>query len=99
MPFPVSTKTRERGKPLDVTGYHLLTFETGGGPVWTHNSVRGFRMVRMPNSNSSAAQSRTKRPLLQLNARPDIAICNAAWLEGAAALRREEKKIDKYKYK
>ena len=29
------------GAPLDESGYHLLTCKTGGGPVWSHESIAG----------------------------------------------------------
>ena len=38
IPFPLSTKTCECSKPLDVIGDHLVTCKTGGH-VWAHNSV------------------------------------------------------------
>ena len=29
----------ECGKDIDKDGYHLLTCKTGGGPIWTHETL------------------------------------------------------------
>ena len=37
--FSSWTTTCNYGALLDVSGYHLLTCKTGGGPVWSHESI------------------------------------------------------------
>ena len=39
MPFSSLINNCNCGRPVDDSGYHLLTCKTGGGPVWTHNSI------------------------------------------------------------
>ena len=39
MPLHSVTKSCECGKDIDGHGYHLITCKTGGGPVWTHETV------------------------------------------------------------
>ena len=121
MPLPHSIKTCECGKPLDSipTGYHLLTCKTGGGPVWTHNTIVSTWSDRLDQIHLPHKVEPRDR-YCSSDARPDIAICSnvfdsnvdldvslahpwcsdiiskAAWQDGAAALRREEKKIEKY---
>ena len=39
VPVPHWIRSRNCGDSLDDSGYHLITSKTGGGPVWTHDSV------------------------------------------------------------
>ena len=39
MPLQSVTKSCECGKNIDGDGYHLTTCKTGGGPVWTHETI------------------------------------------------------------
>ena len=46
------TTTCNCGADIDDSGYHLLTCKTGGGPVWSHESISSiwsdcFRMLRI----------------------------------------------------
>ncbi|XP_062523315.1 uncharacterized protein LOC134197978 [Corticium candelabrum] len=69
-------KNRDCGTALDPEGYHLITCKTGGGPVWSHNSIVSawsecLKRVSLPHTVEprdcySSSQSR-----------PDIAVYNA----------------------
>ena len=39
MPLGSVVSTCECGKDIDSDGYHLLTCKTGGGPIWTHETL------------------------------------------------------------
>ena len=39
VPVPHWIRSCNCGDSLDDSGYHLITCKTGGGPVWTHDSV------------------------------------------------------------
>ena len=41
LPFAAWMEKCSCGKQLDREGYHLITCKTGGGPVWTHNTIVG----------------------------------------------------------
>ena len=119
MPLPPSATTCECGKPLDATGYHLLTCKTGGVPVRSHDKIVStwsdcLNHIRLPHKVEPRQQ------YCSSEARPDIAISSyeedfdfdldislahpwradilsyASWEDGVAALKREEKKIEKY---
>ena len=76
LPLPQSIIECDCGKTLDTDGYHLITCKTGGGPVWSHNSMISawsecLKRVSLPHTIEprdcySSSQSR-----------PDIAVHNA----------------------
>ena len=39
MPLGSVISTCECGKDVDGDGYHFLTCKTGGGPIWTHETL------------------------------------------------------------
>ena len=76
LPLPLSATLCDCGTALDPEGYHLITCKTGGGPVWSHNSIVSawsecLKRVSLPHTVEprdcySSSQSR-----------PDIAVYNA----------------------
>ena len=41
MPLCTASSICDCGKAIDKVGYHLLTCKTGGGPVWSHETIAG----------------------------------------------------------
>ena len=98
------------GKPIhDSSGYHQITCKTGGGPVWTHNSIMSvwseclvslqIHHRKEPTGRYSTSESRPDISVLDTLAHPwssDIFPLSAT-IDGAAASRREDRKKARYR--
>ena len=61
------------GASLDDSGYHLLTCKTGGGPVWSHESVASVWSDCLKNLNIPHRREPQHRYMTSEN-RPDIVV-------------------------
>ena len=76
-PMPLSSQTGnpkcDCSKPIDQEGYHLLTCKTGGGPVWTHNTIASVWSECLKHLNKKLIQEPRNR-YCNSDDRPDIAV-------------------------
>ena len=71
MPLGSVVSTCECGKDVDRDGYHLLTCKSGGGPVWTHETLSSvwsscLQQLKMTH------QREPRNCYINSNDRPDI---------------------------
>ena len=118
--FPACISTCECGKPIDRSGYHLVTCKHGGGPTWAHNCVvSGW--ADCARDAGLSCRVKPHHECINNDNRPDIIValgtgtgesfdldislahpwsseaCRRASVEdSAAAIIREERKIEKY---
>ena len=66
------------GASLDDSGYHLLTCKTGGGPVWSHESLASVWSDCLKNLNIPHRREPRHRYMTSEN-RPDIVVFDSQW--------------------
>ena len=76
MPLGSVVPVCECGKDIDKDGYHLLTCKTGGGPIWTHETLSSVWSDCLQHLKMSH-QREPRNLYVNSDDRPDIVVFDA----------------------